>query len=99
MKNEKDNEDASAAAIRQRVERMQKNLDEKEPKYSSLSGLGVFGVIGWSIAIPTVAGAFLGVWLDRVVPQSFSWPMALILGGVVLGAMVAWSWIDKNHDK
>ena len=90
-------EDASAKAIRRRAERMQQT--RKEPKYSPLNGLGVFGVIGWSVAMPTVAGAFLGMWLNRVAPQSFSWPIALILGGVVIGAMVAWSWIDKTRDK
>ena len=89
-------EDASAKAIRRRAERMQQTRNE--PKYSPLNGLGVFGVIGWSVALPTVAGAFLGMWLNRVAPQSFSWPMALILGGAVIGAMVAWSWIDKTRD-
>ena len=89
-------EDASAKAIRRRAERMQQTRNE--PKYSPLNGLGVFGVIGWSVAMPTVAGAFLGMWLNRVAPQSFSWPMALILGGAVVGAMVAWSWIDKSRD-
>ena len=89
-------EDASAKAIRRRAERMQQTRNE--PKYSPLNGLGVFGVIGWSVALPTVAGAFLGMWLNRVAPQSFSWPMALILGGAVVGAMVAWSWIDKSRD-
>lgn len=89
-------EDASVKAIRRRAERMQQTRNE--PKYSPLNGLGVFGVIGWSVALPTVAGAFLGMWLNRVAPQSFSWPMALILGGAVIGAMVAWSWIDKSRD-
>lgn len=87
----------ASEAIRRRAERMQKTRDE--PKYSPLNGLGVFGVIGWSVAIPTVAGALLGGWLNRVAPQSFSWPIALILGGVVVGAMVAWNWIDKSRDK
>ncbi len=90
-------EDASAKVIRRRAERMQQTRNEH--KYSPLNGLGVFGVIGWSVALPTVAGAFLGMWLNRVAPQSFSWPMALILGGAVVGAMVAWSWIDKTRDK
>lgn len=49
-------EDASAKAIRRRAERMQQTRNE--PKYSPLNGLGVFGVIGWSVAMPTVAGAF-----------------------------------------
>ena len=90
-------EDKPAKAIRRRAERMQKTRGE--PKYSPLSGLGVFGVIGWSIAIPTVTGAFLGMWLNRIALQNFSWPIALILGGVVVGGMVAWSWVEKNRDK
>ncbi|NLJ12088.1 AtpZ/AtpI family protein [Denitrificimonas caeni] len=97
MSRDDNKEDASAAAIRRRAERMQQSRNER--KYSPLSGLGVFGVIGWSVAIPTVAGAFLGMWLNRVAPQSFSWPIALILGGVVVGAMVAWNWIEKNQDQ
>lgn len=97
MSRDDNKEDASAAAIRRRAERMQQSRNER--KYSPLSGLGVFGVIGWSVAIPTVAGAFLGMWLNRVAPQSFSWPIALILGGVVVGAMVAWKWIEKNQDQ
>ena len=97
MSRDDNKEDASAAVIRRRAERMQQSRNER--KYSPLSGLGVFGVIGWSVAIPTVAGAFLGMWLNRVAPQSFSWPIALILGGVVVGAMVAWNWIEKNQDQ
>ena len=81
--------DTASEAIRRRTQRMQKTRDE--PQYSPLNGLGVFGVIGWSVAIPTVGGAFLGMWLYRVAPQSFYWPIALILGGVVLGGLVAWS--------
>lgn len=95
MSKDKDTEDTSVAAIRRRAERMQETRDA--PKYSPLSGLGVFGVIGWSVAVPTVGGAFLGMWLNRVAPQSFSWPIALILGGVVVGAMVAWNWIDTSR--
>lgn len=56
MSRDDNKEDASAAAIRRRAERMQQSRNER--KYSPLSGLGVFGVIGWSVAIPTVVGAF-----------------------------------------
>ena len=27
-------------------------------------GLGMMGLIGWSVAIPTLLGAALGIWLD-----------------------------------
>ena len=66
------------------------------PGPSPLRGIGVFGMIGWAVAVPTVGGAFLGLWLDRVLPQGFSWTIALILGGVVIGAFLAWAWIDRE---
>lgn len=66
------------------------------PGPSPLRGIGTFGMIGWSVAVPTVAGAFLGLWLDRAWPQGFSWTIALILGGVVIGAVLAWVWIDRE---
>ena len=86
--------DRSAEDIRRSAERMKRA--RSEPGVSPLRGLGAFGMIGWSIAVPTVCGAFLGLWLNRVAPQDFSWPIALIMGGIVVGAIIAWSWIDKE---
>lgn len=68
----------------------------ENPGPSPLRGIGTFGMIGWSVAVPTVGGAFLGHWLDRVTPQAFSWTIALILGGVVLGGSIAVAWINKE---
>lgn len=86
--------DPSANEIRRSAERMQRARNTRG--VSPLRGLGAFGMIGWSIAVPTVGGAFLGLWLNRVAPQTFSWPIALILGGVVVGGMIAWGWIDRE---
>ncbi|WP_296424500.1 AtpZ/AtpI family protein [Yoonia sp.] len=73
-----------------------KKAARDHPGPSPLRGIGTFGMIGWSIAVPTVGGAFLGLWLDRVAPQRFSWTIALILGGVVLGAFIAGMWVGKE---
>lgn len=86
--------DRSADDIRRSAERMKRARNE--PGVSPLRRLGAFGIIGWSIAVPTVGGAFLGLWLNKVAPQNFSWPIALILGGVVVGGIIAWSWIEKE---
>lgn len=67
-----------------------------DPAPSPLRGLGVFGMIGWAVAVPTVGGAFLGLWLDGAAPQAFSWTIALILGGVVIGALIAWGWVSRE---
>jgi ATP synthase protein I len=76
-----------------------KQAARDDPGPSPLRGIGVFGMIGWAVSVPTVAGAFLGLWLDRIAPQGFSWTLALILGGVVLGAVIAWRWIGGETDR
>ena len=89
-----DDEDRAAADIGARARRMKTARDDPGP--SPLRGIGTFGMIGWSIVVPTVGGAFLGLWLDRVAPQGFSWTLALIAGGVTVGALISWTWIDKE---
>ncbi len=89
--------DKTTETIARQAERMQARRDNPGP--SPLRGFGVFGVIGWSIVVPTVGGAFLGLWLDRIAPQDFSWTIAFILGGVVLGGLIAWAWISKQEDE
>lgn len=68
------------------------------PGPSPLRGIGMFGMIGWSIAVPTVGGALLGLWLDDAHPQDFSWTIALILGGLAIGVLIAWTWADRERD-
>jgi ATP synthase protein I len=45
-------------------------------------GLGMMGLIGWSVAIPTVLGAALGLWLDSRHQGSHSWTLALLVIGL-----------------
>jgi len=59
-------------------------------------GLGMMGMIGWSIAIPSLLGAALGIWLDKTHPQSFSWTLSLLIGGVLTGSIIAWYWVIKE---
>lgn len=59
-------------------------------------GLGMMGLIGWSVSVPTMLGAFLGIWLDRRYPDGRSWTLALLVGGLVLGCWNAWFWLAKE---
>lgn len=59
-------------------------------------GLGLFGLIGWAIMIPTLAGIALGLWLDRQWPGQVSWTLTMLLLGVVLGCVNAWRWIGEE---
>lgn len=60
-------------------------------------GLGMMGLIGWSVAIPTLAGAALGIWLDKHYPGQHGWTLALLVAGMVLGCFNAWRWIAKEE--
>ena len=61
-------------------------------------GLGMMGLIGWSVAVPTLLGAALGAWLDHHYAGSHSWTLALLVGGLVLGCLNAWRWV-ANEDR
>ncbi len=62
-------------------------------------GLGMFGIVGWSVAIPTLIGVALGLWIDRTWPSSYSWALMFLIIGVVLGCMNAAYWVKKVRSK
>lgn len=59
-------------------------------------GLGMMGLIGWSVAIPTLLGAALGVWLDKRHAGHESWTLALLVAGLGLGCLNAWHWVARE---
>jgi ATP synthase protein I len=59
-------------------------------------GLGMFGLVGWAVALPTVAGVALGAWLDARFPAQFSWTLTLLLAGALLGSVNAWYWVQRE---
>jgi len=60
-------------------------------------GLGMMGLIGWSVAIPTLLGAALGIWLDKHHPGDHAWTLALLVAGLAIGCLNAWLWVTKEH--
>lgn len=60
-------------------------------------GLGMMGIIGWSVAIPTVFGALLGLWLDKHYPVSFSWTLTMLIIGLFVGCLNAWYWVVRER--
>jgi ATP synthase protein I len=59
-------------------------------------GLGMMGLVGWSVVVPTLLGAALGAWLDDLYPGGRSWTLALLIAGLCLGCFSAWHWIEKE---
>ena len=60
-------------------------------------GLGMFGMVGWSVAIPTVIGIFLGVWIDMKWSGPYSWTLMLLVIGLAIGCMNAWFWVNRQQ--
>ena len=59
-------------------------------------GLGIMGLIGWSVVVPTLLGAALGIWLDKRYPGSHSWTLMLLAVGLIIGCVNAWRWVTKE---
>ncbi|MGR3890013.1 AtpZ/AtpI family protein [Pseudomonas sp. 1152_12] len=66
-------------------------------------GLGMMGLIGWSVVVPTLLGAALGLWLDHHPSGGRSWTLALLVAGLTLGCFNAWRWVAREdqamHDE
>jgi len=60
------------------------------------SGLGMIGMVGWSVAVPTLLGAAFGSWLDKHHPGKHAWTLALLVAGLVIGCLNAWHWVAKE---
>jgi ATP synthase protein I len=59
-------------------------------------GLGMSGLIGWSVTVPTLGGAMLGLWLDRHHGSSYSWTLMLMGAGLGIGCLNAWHWLARQ---
>ena len=62
-------------------------------------GLGMIGLIGWTVALPSVLGALIGMWLDKHHPRSHSWALALLVAGLTLGCVQAYRWMSREEKK
>ncbi len=69
---------------------------QRNPTPGVWAGLGVMGLVGWSVVVPTLLGAALGLWLDRRYPGGRTWTLALLMTGLTLGCLNAWHWVSKE---
>ncbi len=69
-----------------------------EDKQSWAHGFGMFGMVGWSVAVPTLLGIALGVYIDSRTTSGYSWTLMLMIAGLVVGALNAWYWVRKESE-
>ena len=98
-KRPQDRETAPREEFRREVEARQKRklraLRHRESKV--WFGLGMFGLVGWSVALPAVAFIALGVWLDSTFAGNASWTLMLLVVGIGVGCANAWFWVNKER--
>jgi ATP synthase protein I len=62
-------------------------------------GLGMFGIVGWAVAIPTLIGVALGLWIDRTWPSRYSWALMFLILGLIVGCINAAYWVRKIRSR
>lgn len=91
-------QDPFGQAIERRVQRRLRG--DKRGRNELLFWLGLTGIVGWSIAVPTVLGILLGRWMDEQWPGPTSWVLTLLIVGVITGCLNAAYWVKREmHDE
>lgn len=76
---------------------------QRNTSHGAWFGLGMMGLVGWSVAVPTLLGAALGLWLDKRHSGSHSWTLMLLVAGLMIGCWNAWHWVSQEvramHDE
>ena len=70
---------------------------QRERPKSVWFGLGMSGLVGWSVTIPTLIGAALGIWIDQQYPSPYSWTLMLLFMGLIVGCLNAWLWVHSEY--
>ena len=94
---EEPSQDDAAFAELIRTKAARKLKARRDPAPGVWFGLGMMGLVGWSVVVPTLLGAGLGLWLDRRHPGPHGWTLALLMAGLTLGCLNAWHWVSKEE--
>ncbi|WP_205720249.1 AtpZ/AtpI family protein [Fodinibius halophilus] len=70
----------------------------KQDERGLLYGFGMFGLVGWSVAIPTLVLLALGIWIDSTFKGPYSWTLMLLVLGIMIGCINAWYWVKKESE-
>lgn len=73
-----------------------RKLKARKSMQSAWCGFRMFGLVGWSVVIPTLIGATFGHWLDQHYRGKHSWTLMLLIIGLCLGCMNAWHWVARE---
>ena len=98
MNNKENPKDIKRSFIRKIEKKEKRKLRARGKKNQAIwFGMGLFGVIGWSVMVPTLIGIAVGIWADRRWPGQISWTLTFLFIGIILGCLNAWYWVEKER--
>lgn len=59
--------------------------------------LAMIGALGWLVVTPTLAGVFVGRWLDQRLHAGIFWSGALLTAGLAFGCWLAWRRVQETQ--
>ena len=82
---------------------LKRRVDALERSDSKKEGMGATAVMaiqgGWAVAIPTLIGIAIGLWIDRTWPSHYSWALMFLIIGLAVGCINAAYWVRKVRSK
>lgn len=97
MAKKEEGKEAYHMQVRLKEERKIRKL--KQGKRNALAGFGLFGLVGWSVVIPTVIGLIIGIYIDKHHPSRYSWSLMFLVLGVCVGCLQAWYWVQRERER
>jgi len=98
MNNKENPKDIKHSFIKKIEKKEKRKLRARDKKYQAIwFGMGLFGVIGWSVMVPTLIGIAVGIWADKRWPGQISWTLTFLFAGIILGCLNAWYWVEKER--
>ena len=68
----------------------------REGERSVGQNLTMIGALGWSIVGPTLAGVFIGRWVDAWLESGNTWTVCLMFAGLLCGCLIAWQRMQRE---
>lgn len=99
MADDQHNRDQSGTRLGREVGRKAERRirGRREERRTVWFGLGMFGLVGWAVAIPTLIGVGIGLWLDeRYAQGGVSWTLTFLVIGIAVGCLNAWYWVKQE---
>lgn len=98
-------DDEQRRAIEEEREQFHREVERKEERSRQAReagdrtiqhGFRAFGVVGWSIVVPTLIGIAVGAWLDARSGGGIRYTLSLMAAGLLIGIVNVWNWMQNQ---